>query len=270
MHVLITNDDGIEAPGLKLLAQVAKRVFARCTTVAPASERSGASHAITLHDMLRIHEHGPNAYAIGGTPVDCVIVGLGHHCAGDPPALVISGVNAGPNLGWDVYYSGTVAAAREAVIRGLPGMAISLVGRRPELFGPLEPLLEHLLVCARDRGIPKGCFLNINIPKPRPDDRWAGHATAGVSGLRGIKLTRLGQRNYSDEIILRTDPRGRQYAWIGGDLPSLEPVPGTDCHAVEEGYVSVTPLGLELSDGGGNGALASWVNGMNGVNGEVP
>jgi 5'-nucleotidase len=247
-RVLITNDDGVWAPGLRLLHECAAELFEQVTVVAPSREMSGVSQGLTLHSPLRIREVESGVWRVGGTPADCVIVAMGSVCAEEPPDLVLSGVNRGPNLGRDVYYSGTVAGAREGRFQGFPAAAFSLVGRDEYPFEQVRGVLVHLLTQIRDRGLPPDTLLNVNIPVPEPGLIQAGEAFAGVPGIRGLKWTRLGRHTYDNSLVVREDPRGRPYLWIGGQYPELEDRPGTDCHAIKTGYVSVTPLGLELTD----------------------
>jgi 5'-nucleotidase len=233
MRVLITNDDGIHAAGLKVLTRVARECFDEVVVVAPTQERSGVGQAISLHRPLRVEPAGENAWAVSGTPVDCVLVALDHLMADRLPDLVLSGINHGANIGWDIYYSGTVGAAREAAIQGIPAVALSLVGPRPFDFdalaeGPLRPLIERLAAAPH---APE-TLLNVNFPNPTP---------------KGTKATRLGHRSYANDIIERADPRGKPYYWIGGMLPEVVAAPGTDGEAIKLGFTSVTPLGLDVT-----------------------
>lgn len=246
MRILVTNDDGVDAKGIAVLHRAAKQVWDDVVVVAPAGQKSAISHAITIHDPLRARQLGDDVYAVSGTPADCVLVALGHLCADSQPQLVLSGINQGPNLGLDVYYSGTVAGAREGLIQGIPAVAFSLVGPVTYPFDDIEPVVVHLLERVRDEGVPRGCLLNVNIPLPGTA-QLAGPGLAGVAGIAGVRVTSLGHRAYSDEIIVREDPRGRPYVWIGGSFPQMEQVDGTDCHAVLDGYVSVTPIELETT-----------------------
>ncbi len=250
-RVLITNDDGIDAPGLSLLVDAARRTFDEVVVCAPATEQSGVGQSITLHEPLRLLDRGEDRWCVTGSPVDCVIVALGYLYEAGPPDLVLSGVNRGPNLGHDIYYSGTVGGAREALIKGVPSMALSLVSRRRYPFDAMAPVVEHLLGWARTAVLPKGALLNINIPVPAQERASAPDAPAfcGVPGLAGLRVTSLGHRAYSDEVIVRTDPRGRPYFWIGGSFPKMEDVAGTDCNAIVEDFVSVTPVGLDCTLG---------------------
>jgi 5'-nucleotidase len=244
MRVLITNDDGLHAEGLQTLAACAAEVFDDIWCVAPAGEQSGVSQAISLHRPLRLEEHGPRRFTVDGTPVDSVFVALGHILADKRPDLVLSGINHGPNVGWDVYYSGTVGAAREALVHGVPSVALSLVSRPPFPFDTLRPAITEVLRRIREHGVPREHLLNINFPAPRPG---AEPGWMGLPGVRGLTVTTLGKRYYGNEVVYREDPRGKAYFWIGGAWPRIEQVEGTDCEAVRQGWVSVTPLGLDAT-----------------------
>lgn len=230
--LLLTNDDGIHAPGLEALARAAER-FGEVRVVAPDTERSGVSHAITLYKPLRLREIRPGWTACDGTPTDCVYLAL-HHL-GIKPDLVLSGINPGPNLGHDVLYSGTVAGALEGAHWGVPSIAISHCSSKeaemPRLERPIADLLPTLMAIARrTRGT-----VNVNLP---PIDR---------QPWKGMVATRLGQRFYSNEVIARNDPRGRHYFWIGGAEVTMPDISGSDCNAIRDGFVSVTPLGDDLT-----------------------
>lgn len=232
MRILVTNDDGILSPGLDSLVRVARR-FGEVFVVAPDVERSGVSHAITLTEPLRARDMGPGCWALSGTPADCVFIGLNHLLPARPD-LVLAGVNRGPNLGFDVLYSGTVGGAMEGTIQGLPAVAFSLVSAGAFPFAWAEPVVERVVRDVVDHGMPKGVMLNVNIPDP------------GVASMRGFRLTRLGNRFYSSDVIHRTDPRGGEYLWIGGTRVTMDSAPDADTGAVHEGYVSVTPVKPDL------------------------
>jgi len=246
MNVLVTNDDGIHAVGIALLAECAEVVFGPVDVVAPASGQSGQSQALTLERPLRVEAFGDRRVAVDGTPVDSVFVALGHVMRGRRPELVLSGINHGANVGYDVYYSGTVGAAREALIHGIPAVALSLAARGTDAFDAIRPAVLRILERIRDHGVPPGVLLNVNIPDPRRPAH-AECSWAGVPGLRGVRVTRLGRRTYGNELVTREDPRGRTYFWIGGAIPRMEDDAGTDCQAVLQGYVSITPLGLDVT-----------------------
>jgi len=227
--ILISNDDGVAAAGLRALAD-ALADLGEITVVAPSREQSAMSHAISLDRPLRKKEVGPGWFAIDGTPVDCVYLGVLHLLA-RPPALVVSGINHGYNLGADVFYSGTVAAAVEGAIRGIPALAISLAREASDL-GPAARFAHALARAVLLRGLPPQTLLNVNVPAGRPS---------------GYRWTRLGRRIYRDQVEERQDLRGRTYYWIGGPDAGFGDIAQSDCHAVRDGVASVTPLDLDLT-----------------------
>jgi 5'-nucleotidase len=234
MNILLTNDDGVHAPALVQL-QKELSALGRVTIVVPDRDQSATSHSLTLHRPLRIHRHDGERFSVDGTPTDCVLIayyGLLDH----RPDLVVSGINHGPNMGEDVFYSGTVAAAIEGAMQGAPAIAVSLVTRQPADFIEPARFVARLAQEVLRRGMPPKQVLNVNLPH-RP---WAE--------IRGLRLTRLGTRVYRDSIVRKTDPRGRDYYWIGGEDPVWEPGEGTDFHAVHEGWISVTPMALDLTN----------------------
>ena len=228
--ILLTNDDGLWAPGLALLEQVASR-FGRVVTVAPDRNRSAISSALSLHDILRLNELGPDRYACDGTPVDCVLVGC-KELLGRTPDWVLSGVNHGFNLGEDVFYSGTVAAAFEGALQGARAAAFSL---HPK--GALDVAERGIHRCLErweELPLPPNRIWSLNFPKGEP---------------RGFQLCAQDSRQYLDLVERRMDPRGVPYYWIGGDAgPVYARTPGSDGHAALDGWVSVTPLRLDLTD----------------------
>jgi 5'-nucleotidase len=254
-HVLLTNDDGIDAPGLALLERCARRLFDEVTVVAPCQEQSGVGQGITLETPLRRIPCGESRYAVTGTPTDCVIVAMGTLFPDRPPDLVLSGVNRGPNLGRDVFYSGTVAGAREALFHGIPSVALSLVGRNGYPFERYEGAVDHVLESIAQSRWKPDHLLNVNIPVC--EDEAAAPGLRGIPGLKGVRVTRLGERFYNNEVIVRQDPRDRDYMWIGGSWPTMVDRPGTDCNAMRDGYISVTPVGLELTQ---DDALSAWAH----------
>ncbi len=230
--ILLSNDDGVHAEGLhqlrKALAEVAD-VF----VVAPASEQSATSHRITLAEPLRHRDLGHDVHMVYGSPADCIYVAL--NLGGllpRRPELVISGINHGFNLGMDVIYSGTVAAAREGAMRGIPAMAISADPRADFALAAREsvPLVRRFLEAERPAGLAP--LLNVNFPAESP---------------KGARATRLGRRDYEDKIEVRADPRGHRYYWVGGPAVVHDGSEGADTTAVDSGYVSVTPLSLEMT-----------------------
>jgi len=244
MNILVTNDDGVHAPALAQLRQELS-ALGRVTIVVPDRDQSATSHSLTLHRPLRIHRHDEGRFSVDGTPTDCVLIayyGLLDH----RPDLVVSGINHGPNMGEDVFYSGTVAAAIEGAMQGAPAIAVSLVTRQPADFIEPARFVARLAAEVLRRGTPGKQVLNVNLPH-RP---WAE--------IRGLRLTRLGTRVYRDSIVRKTDPRGRDYYWIGGEDPVWEPGEGTDFHAVQEGWISVTPMALDLTDHGAVEEMERW------------
>src|SRR5262245_32431228 len=240
-HILVTNDDGVLAPGLLALAQEMRRL-GKVSVLAPDRNWSGGGHVKTLDRALRVKEvrmaDGTQAFASDGAPSDCVALAtLGFFK--EPIDLVVSGINMGANLGHDVTYSGTVTAAMEAVIAGVPGIAISLEtvdGHIGDIdFGPAARAASKIVRQVIENGLAHEILLNVNVPF-LPDEQ-----------IRGITLTRQGLRVYHSRLDERTDPRGKSYYWIGGDAPTGVPERGTDVGALAEGFVSVTPLQLDLT-----------------------
>lgn len=234
MRILCTNDDGIHAVGLSVLAEASGRL-GEVTVVAPDRQQSASSHALTLGRPLRATQTDGGDHVIDGTPTDCVLVAVSMLLA-ERPDFVLSGVNHGPNMGEDVLYSGTVAAAMEGTILGIPSIAISYAGegsRIPEYGELLGRLLESVL---DQRGFPPETFFNINIPD------------APAERVAGVRVTELGRRTYSDSLTRSSDPNGREYFWIGGGRSHWSGSEDSDFRAVEAGYVSVTPLHLDLTN----------------------
>jgi 5'-nucleotidase len=242
--ILLTNDDGVFAPALQQL-KTRLGEFGRVVIVAPDRDQSATSHSLTLHRPFRIHSHGDDAYSVDGTPTDCVVTAW-YGLLEQPPDLVISGINHGPNMGEDVFYSGTVAAAIEGTLQGAPSVAVSLVTRERTDFAEPAAFVQRLVRRVLDHGLPPRRLLNVNIPH-RP---W--------SDVLGVRVTRLGSRVYRDTLVRKVDPRGRDYYWIGGQDPVWQEVEGTDFHAVSEGAISVTPLRLDLTDERALVDMASW------------
>jgi 5'-nucleotidase len=242
VRVLLSNDDGVQAAGLHALA----RAFEgdEVWVVAPDREQSASSHAISLHRPLRITEVAPRWYAVDGTPTDAVYLALNHVLRRARPDVVVSGVNHGSNLGNDVLYSGTVAAAMEGALLGCHALAVSLAAPPPHDFehaADFAAKLARKLVAARP---PAPVLLNANVP---------------AGPIRGYRFTRLGRRNYGNAVVEGRDPRGRSYYWIGGDSPIHEDLPGSDCNAVvDQGLASVTPIHLDLTHDALLQELRSW------------
>jgi len=227
--ILITNDDGFTSPHLGQLAD-ALADEADVLVVAPERQRSAASHAITLHKPLRLHEMSAGRYTLSGTPVDCVYVGV-LKVAKRKPDLVLSGINEGYNLGSDVFYSGTVAGAIEGGLRGAVGVALSMAPRASDAASAVRVCVKIVRSTLAARLQP-GTVLNVNSPG---------------DGGEQVRWTRLGVRNYEDDVQERVDPRGRPYYWVGGGVLAHTDQPGTDVNAVAEGVTSITPLHLDLT-----------------------
>lgn len=243
MHILVTNDDGVHAPGLLALVTAMRRLTDKVTVLAPDRNWSASGHVKTLHRPLRVSEtileDGSTAWASDGAPSDCVALAL----LGFIPEkidLVVSGINPNANIGHDVTYSGTVTAAMEAAIWGVPGVAVS-IDRPDDYLGVIEygaaaEAARRVVAWALEQGaLPKETILNINVPY------------GPLSEMKGFKITRQGLRIYRDELVQRLDPRGKPYFWIGGDAPTGVDEPGTDYGALAAGYVSITPIQLDLT-----------------------
>lgn len=244
VHILLTNDDGIGAQGLKSLKEAVAHL-GRITIVAPERQQSGSSHALTLDNPLRINRIDEDTIAVDGTPTDCVLLAMRGLIDGRPD-LLISGINHGPNLGDDVTYSGTVAAAFEGTLLGLPSIAISLCSWTELRFEAAKQFAAEIASKVIEHGLPPGTLLNVNVPCLEPEE------------IKGVRITKLGKRIYRDAIVRKTDPRGRDYYWIGGGLPTWQKSEGTDFEAIEEGMISVTPLHLDLTDYDAIEEIRSW------------
>lgn len=244
MRILITNDDGIFAPALLRLREVLKPL-GEVTVIAPDRNQSATSHSLTLHRPFRIREHEAGVYSVDGTPTDCVVAAW-YGLLEQPPELVVSGINHGPNMGEDVFYSGTVAAAIEGALQGAMAIAASLVTRELTDYAEPAAFIGRLARRVVEERMPRRSLLNVNIPH-RPWEE-----------IRGVQITRLGSRVYRDTLIRKVDPRGQDYYWIGGEDPIWEPQEGTDFHAVNTGFVSVTPMRLDLTDEPAIGGVRGW------------
>jgi 5'-nucleotidase len=234
MRFLLTNDDGILAPGIALLGEACQDV-GRCTVVAPDREQSGTSHSLTLHRPLRPAQRPDGAFQVDGTPTDCVMLAL-EVLMEEKPDFVLSGVNHGPNMGEDVLYSGTVSAAMEAVTLGVPGVAISFAGHDPEMMKTYRQVLTALIRQITAADFPAQMILNVNLPNlPAPE-------------VKGLRVTRLGSRYFSNSLTRMSDPWGREIYWIGGGTITWTGGEDSDHAAVAEGYISVTPLHMDLTN----------------------
>ncbi|MDR0787874.1 MAG: 5'/3'-nucleotidase SurE [Gemmatimonadota bacterium] len=234
MLILCTNDDGYFATGLGVLAEAA-RSAGEVRIVAPDREQSATSHSLTMHHPLRAHRVNDFTQRVDGTPTDCVALALGA-LLDQKPDVVLSGVNHGANMGEDVLYSGTVAGAMEATILGIPAIAFSYTGRDPEAIVKIRPLLERLITQLLSQPeFPPETLLNINIPPVETE-------------VRGVRVTRLARRVYTGSLTRAHDPSGREYFWIGGGASEWKADEDSDFHAVKNGYISVTPLHLDLTN----------------------
>ena len=235
MRILVTNDDGYLAHGIQVLAEAA-RPLGEVYVVAPDREQSATSHSLTLHYPLRVREPRGGVQSVDGTPTDCVVLALGELLP-DRPDFVLSGINHGQNLGDDVLYSGTVAAAMESTILGIPSVAISYTGSEPTALTGWTNVITDLL-----RGIliredyPPETLININLPAVAPEE------------VKGVRVTTLGRRAYEGSLTRAKDPNGKEYFWIGGGESRWWGGEETDFRAVNDGYISVTPLHLDLTN----------------------
>jgi len=241
MRILITNDDGIHAPGLAVLEKIARAISDDVIVVAPESDQSGVSHSLSLNDPLRLREISPSHFAVKGTPTDCVIMGLRHVLKGRRPDLVLSGVNRGQNVAEDVTYSGTIAAAMEGTLLGVPSIALSqAVNPEDRANFRWDCAAAHGADVVRKvlaAGIAPGIVINVNFPAVPPE------------AVQGIAVSVQGQRNQALlDIDRRQDGRGNPYFWIAFARGKITPAEGTDLHALANGKISVTPLRLDLTD----------------------
>jgi 5'-nucleotidase len=244
MLILVSNDDGVYSKGIKALAQALKKI-ADVVVVAPDRERSATSHSLTLHRPLRVTKISPKVYAVDGTPTDCITIGI-YEILKQKPDLVLSGINKGGNLGDDVHYSGTVSAALEGVINGVPSIAISLVARDRLIFSSAANFAVKLAKKISKEGLPTGMVLNVNVPN------------LAENQIQGYMWTKLGKRNYGDIIVEKMDPRGKPYYWIGGDETGFVDIKSSDCNAILDGKISITPLKVDVTDHAYLKKLKEW------------
>jgi len=258
MRILATNDDGVYSPGLRILVKRLSEA-GEVLVIAPDRERSAIGHSFSMHHPIRVREIEPGIVSSDGTPTDCVMLGvLGY--SDRKPDLVVAGINLGPNMGTDVTYSGTVSAALEATILGVPAFSLSL--DIPRYVEPKnEPIhwetaagfAKRLAEIVAREGLPEGVFLNVNVPNQPPEE------------IRGVEITRLGQRVYRDKVIRRVDPLGKEYFWVGGEHPTWVPEEGTDFSAVAENLISVTPISFRLTALEAIDQLKEWRQHLNGA-----
>lgn len=257
MRILVTNDDGIHAPGLRALVARLSEV-AEVIVIAPERQQSATGHAITLHKPLRMEpaevEGAVAAFASNGTPADCVILGTLSDLP--RPEIIMSGINAGANMGEEVLYSGTASAAMEGALQGFPSVALSVAAYTDVFYDCAAALARDLAATLyRERPLPPDTFLNVNVPNLTAAD------------LRAPLLTRLGRRRYSNTLTKHEDPRGRPYYWFSGAPVESERGPGTDLAAVAEGHISVTPVHFDLTGDMDYASLPGFVAGLTGWQG---
>ena len=247
MHILLSNDDGYRAPGLGAMA-AALSVYDTVTVVAPERDRSGSSNSLTLERPLRVHRADNGFYFVNGTPTDCVhlaITGL----LEKEPDMVVSGINAGANMGDDVLYSGTVAAAMEGRFLGLPAIAVSMASYDPMHYETGVRAIADIITRLRNEPLDQTSILNVNVP----DAPW--------SDIRGFRITRLGNRHKSEGVIRQTDPRGDPMYWVGPPGAAQDAGEGTDFYAIEHNFISITPLQIDLTRYDSLQSLEEWLHG---------
>ncbi len=240
--ILLTNDDGYTSAGLAAL-RAAIEPLGEVWVVAPATEQSAISHAITLWDPVRIVEREERVYSVSGTPTDCVYVAV-NHILDRRPDLCVSGINHGANLGDDVMYSGTVAGAAEACLFDIPSVAVSLASYRSREFDKAADAARRVAQAVLNRGLPRGVLLNVNVPRDVANDH--------------IQVTKLGRRTYGAQVTEKRDPRNKSYYWIGGAELGFDDIPGSDCNAISRDSITVTPVHLDLTHYRFMKELADW------------
>lgn len=243
LRVLLSNDDGIGSPGIQALGRALSKI-AHVTMVAPEREQSTMGHALTLHKPIRVFrvgaEDGLEQWATSGTPADCVYMGL-RWVLKERPDLIISGINMGVNVGNDIYYSGTVAAAREGAVLGIPAIAASLDyhhepgTKLTPYFDQAAEFLRTLVPQVIENGIPPHCLLNVNFPN------------LPFSKVKGVKVSRQGFRMYTDKVEEKRDSRGKPYYWLGGKYAGFKPIEGSDCEVLDKGFISITPCKIDVT-----------------------
>lgn len=244
MKILVTNDDGVEAKGLKVLVKALREVKGtEVIVVAPVQEQSTTSHSLTLHRPLRITKSRKNVYAVDGTPTDSVFIGVAA-IMGEKPDLIFSGINRGGNLGDDIHYSGTVSAAVEGGIMGIPSVAMSQLGTKSFDYSMAGQFAKRLLKTILKNELPKGIVLNVNVPE-------------NPKSLN-FKVTKTGKRDYGILSVKKTDPRGRPYYWIGGNQYKFFDIKGSDCNAIVDGKISVTPIQVNMTSQSFLKKMSNW------------
>jgi 5'-nucleotidase len=250
LRLLLANDDGIDAPGLHAL-EAALAPLGRIFTVAPAAEQSAKSHSMSLYEPLRVFPRGDGRFAVGGTPADCVYLAL-RELLDEPPDVVVSGINRGSNLGSDVHYSGTVAAAREACLAGVPALSVSLhltSGDTERHWAAAGAVAARVVRSMLSHPLPPAVHLNLNVPN------------LPLESIRGVRASTLGERVYAPAVAHRRDPRGRSYYWIGGDHLHFGDDPLAEGAAVEAGWAAVTPLSVNPTHVQTLETLREWTDG---------
>lgn len=250
MKLLMSNDDGVNAPGLFALHQALSREFDDITVIAPDRNCSGASNSLTLVNPLRVTEAANGFMSVNGTPTDCVAIGI-NQLLEEKPALVIAGINSGANMGDDVIYSGTVAAATEGRHLGLPAIAVSMAGKNEAHFDTAAQVALNVVKQLLQHPLPPDQILNINVPDIPLDE------------LKGIKVTRLGRRHQAESMSRQTDPWGREIYWYGPLGKERDAAEDTDFYAVANGFASVTPLSVDMTAYQSITPLTQWINEVN-------
>jgi len=235
MLILVSNDDGVHSSGIRSLASSLKKIAgARVVVVAPDRERSATAHSLTIHRPLRVEKLAHDFYAVDGTPTDSVMLAV-NELLKKKPDLIVSGINRGSNLGEDVHYSGTVSAAVEGAIMGIPSLAFSVMGLNHFHFDVAAAFARKLAKQVLKEKLEPGVLLNVNVPNiPK-------------SKIKGVKVVQLGRHNYGGIIIEKNDPRGRPYYWIGGNPAVFEDIKDSDCEACQNGYIAVTPIHVDMT-----------------------
>jgi len=236
MRILISNDDGINSEGLHLLAGALNELACEVFIVAPDRDQSAASHSLSLHRPLRAEKINSHTYAVDGTPTDCINLAVNGLLKDKKPDLVVSGINMAANMGDDITYSGTVSAAMEATLLKIPSIAVSIDGRLNYKFDTATHYSIILAKYVLEHGIPEDTLLNLNVPNLE------------LEKVKGIKVTKQGKRLYEDPIVEKVDPRGKKYYWIGGNELGFVDIKDSDILAINDGYVSVTPIKLDLTN----------------------
>ncbi len=248
MRILVSNDDGVLAPGIHALANELASI-ADIHVMAPDRNRSGASNSLTLSRPLRVRQLDNGHYSVEGTPTDCVHLGLTGFL--EPGVdMVVSGINDGSNLGDDILYSGTVAAAMEGRYLGLPAIALSMVGENIQHYDTAAVIARQLVLKLRDSSLPSRTILNVNVPD------------LPLNKIQGIEVTRLGTRHSAEPIVKELDPRGHHIYWVGPSGPEADAGPGTDFYAVSQNRISITPLQFDLTHYKAFEQIAAWVDGI--------